>query len=257
MADHVDPAELAEIALENGENGQNGDSVRFAEQRLHLAVCSECRRELEALRAVVRAARSAGPGDLVTEPPDRVWRSIQRELGAADPPSEAESSEPRAAPTVTPYPGTLRGSRRPARALAALALAVGLATGGGVAWWQANDSRPQTVQSVGAPHRLAPRPGHSAVGTAGLADSSAEGRVLQITVHGLPDTKGYFEVWLMDRSGSRLIPVGALGQDGRATLPMPDGVDLPAYPMVDVSDQAYDGNPAHSGRSVVRGALVG
>ncbi|MGW7286600.1 anti-sigma factor [Streptomyces sp. NPDC054847] len=254
MADHVDPADLAEMALDHG---LEANSARLAGQRLHLAVCSECRRELEALRAVVRAARSAGPGDPMTKPPDRVWRSIRRELKAADLPPGADSCEPRAAPTGTSSRRPLWGGRSPSRALAALALAVGLATGGGVAWWQAHESRPQALQSAGAPHRLAPRPGHSAFGTVLLADSSDEGRVLQITVHALPDTDGYFEVWLTDPSGSRFVPVGALGQDGRATLPVPDGVDLLSYPVVEVSDQAYDGNPAHSGRSVVRGALVG
>ncbi|GGT53723.1 hypothetical protein GCM10010271_67080 [Streptomyces kurssanovii] len=256
MADHVDPADLAEIALDRGDNGGRGNSARLAGPRLHLAVCPECRGELKALRAVVRAARSAGPGDPMTEPPDRVWRSIQRELETADPPRGTPSCQPPAAPTVTSSLRPPWGGHRPSRALAALTLAVGLATGGGVAWW-AHESRPQTLQNVGAPHRLAPRPGHSASGTALLADSSAEGRVLQITVHNLPDIKGYFEVWLMDPAGRRLIPVGALGEDGRSTLPVPHVVDLPAYPVVDVSVQMYDGKPAHSGHSVVRGTLVG
>lgn len=262
MAEHVDPADLAEIALENGESGgtgahgEAGNLTHLTEQRAHIAACSRCRRELDALRAVVRAARSAGPGDRLSEPPDRVWRSIQRQLHAPEPSPDADRTE-RATALAAPARPAPRSARRSARVLAALALVAGLAVGGGVGWWQASENRPATLQSTGAPHRLAPRPGHTAAGTVELAKSPAEGRVLKVTVHGLPDTGGYFEVWLMDPSGRRLIPVGALGQDGSATLPVPHGVDLPSYPVVDVSDQAYDGDPAHSGRSVVRGVLAG
>lgn len=74
MTVHVDPAVLVEMAL------ANGDRALYEDQRIHLIGCSECRRELHALGCVVRAARSANPGDLITEPPECVWRSIQQRM---------------------------------------------------------------------------------------------------------------------------------------------------------------------------------
>ncbi|WP_461030521.1 anti-sigma factor, partial [Streptomyces sparsus] len=82
-------------------------------------------------------------------------------------------------------------------------------------------------------------------------------REVRIQVSGLPRTSGFFEVWLMDAAGKKLISLGVLHDDGTATLPLPPGVDIGEYSQVDVSDQAFNGSPAHSGRSVVRGSLTG
>jgi hypothetical protein len=43
------------------------------------------------------------------------------------------------------------------------------------------------------------------------------------------------------------------GAEGRFDLP--DGLDLTQFPVVDVSEEHFDGDPAHSGDSVVRGPL--
>jgi hypothetical protein len=37
---------------------------------------------------------------------------------------------------------------------------------------------------------------------------------------------------------------------------VPDGVDTAEFPVVDVSAEADDGDPAHSGDSIVRGTLT-
>jgi hypothetical protein len=36
---------------------------------------------------------------------------------------------------------------------------------------------------------------------------------------------------------------------------VPAGLDLSGYPIVDISDEPLDGNPAHSSVSIVRGTL--
>jgi hypothetical protein len=41
------------------------------------------------------------------------------------------------------------------------------------------------------------------------------------------------------------------------TFAIPAGVDITQYVLVDISDQPYNGNPAHSGNSIVRGQLRG
>ena len=40
------------------------------------------------------------------------------------------------------------------------------------------------------------------------------------------------------------------------TFAVPAGLDLGEYPIVDVSDEPVDGNPAHSSVSIVRGTLA-
>jgi hypothetical protein len=58
----------------------------------------------------------------------------------------------------------------------------------------------------------------------------------------------------MQPDAVRMVPVGVVHR-GDTVLPLPDGLDLGAYPVVDVSVEPLDGNPAHSGLSVARGQL--
>jgi hypothetical protein len=63
------------------------------------------------------------------------------------------------------------------------------------------------------------------------------------------------EVWMMRSDLGGLVSVGYLdGDQGRFTVP--DGVDTAEFPVVDVSAEADDGDPAHSGDSIVRGTLT-
>lgn len=71
----------------------------------------------------------------------------------------------------------------------------------------------------------------------------------------MPSPTGYYEVWLMDRTHKKLIPLGALGSGGSSTLTLPKDVNTDIYTLVDISSQPYDGTTAHSGNSVVRGPL--
>lgn len=70
-----------------------------------------------------------------------------------------------------------------------------------------------------------------------------------------PDASdGYREVWLISSDASRLVSLGVLrGTDGSFTIP--DGLDLGTFDLVDVSEEPYDGDPGHSGDSIVRGQL--
>lgn len=62
------------------------------------------------------------------------------------------------------------------------------------------------------------------------------------------------EVWMMQSDLKGLVSVGFLdGDRGRFTVPA--GMDLAKYPVVDVSAERDDGNPRHSGDSIVRGDL--
>jgi hypothetical protein len=53
---------------------------------------------------------------------------------------------------------------------------------------------------------------------------------------------------------SGLVSLGTLdGSSGRFDLPA--GLDLDQFSVVDVSEEQFDGDPAHSGDSIVRGPL--
>ncbi|MFJ7044582.1 anti-sigma factor [Streptomyces sp. NPDC101112] len=256
MAQHLGADELTDLAL-------GGDARTTPRQRDHLAGCPRCREELDQLRRVVHAARDVSTDDLLTAPPDTVWHSIaaqldsdtapQRPTGSADTPTALGG------PDAPDAPGGLgRGRawwRRPALLVAAASLVVGALLGGAVTAWRLDDGPPTADASPA--NRLAPLAVPRAAGTVRLVRGPEAEREVTVTVTGLPRTDGYYEVWLMDRTHTRLVAMGVLGPDGTATLPLPARIDLGRYPLIDVSAQEDNGNPAHSGTSVVRGALPG
>lgn len=251
MAQHLDPDELTDLAL-------GPDARPTPVQHAHLARCPACRDELGQLRRVVRAARAVSTDDLLTAPPDEVWRSISAELESDTAPHRQTGSG-----DTPPMPGGRDGSggrgpawlRRSALAVAAASLVVGVLLGSAVTAWRLDDDTPRAETSTAG--RLAPLAVPRAAGTVRLIRGSEAGQEVTVTVTGLPRTDGYYEVWLMDRSHTRLVAMGVLGPDGTATLPLPTRIDLGRYPLIDVSAQEDNGNPAHSGRSVVRGPLPG
>jgi anti-sigma-K factor RskA len=83
----------------------------------------------------------------------------------------------------------------------------------------------------------------------------ARTRSLVVDTTGLPPADGFYEVWLLDLEQGRMVALGALDDTGRGRLTVPEGVRLGDYPEVDVSLEPDDGDPAHSGDSVLRGPL--
>ncbi|MFK3735756.1 anti-sigma factor domain-containing protein [Streptomyces sp. NPDC088090] len=272
MAEHLAADDLIALALRPSGSPD-------AWQRAHLRACGECARELRQLRRVVDSARSAAVDDLLAPPPARVWHSIAAELGlpgtaAGNGPADGNGragEDKRAdgkgtAASGPPNPdgpaeGAARGqprrrSRRrgPGLLLATAGLVAGLLTGSAATWWHLHEDASSPV-AAGRTVPLVPVAGRATEGTVRIHQGTDTRRAVTVSVSGLPPTRGYYEVWLMDRSGTKLIAVGVLGSDGRASLPLPDGVDPAGYPLLDVSAQAYDGDPAHSGESVVRGDL--
>ena len=220
----------------------------------HLHECDRCRREFETLRRVVTAMSTtdAADGDLVP-PSDAIWNSIASELDLSIQPD---------APSAPDREETVRDSRPKRRlervgrfsvALAACAALLGAASGSAVTWWVTQDS--STTRTASEGRRLESLRSSSA-GYASL-NGWGDNRALNITVTDLPKTSGYFEVWLMDRTHTKLVSMGVLDADGHATLPIPDNIDLSEYSVVDVSVQPYNGKPDHSGDSIVRGGYAG
>jgi hypothetical protein len=199
----------------------------------HVALCARCRGEVAAYAATVATARSADLDDLPA-PPAAVWAKVSAELGLAQ---------------AAPLPA--RSWRRPAAAGAALAaaaaLVVGLAMSGVLP-----DGAGSQAEGPSAPLRaLGPVPASGEV----VLAADGGGRALRVDTRGLPRPDGLYEVWLVDLDAGRVLALGTLDDAGRAELTLPAGVDLSDYPEVDVSVEPDDGDPRHSGDSVLRGDL--
>ena len=137
--------------------------------------------------------------------------------------------------------------------VAAAACLVGVIGGvGATIWWQA--ARVPEPLPVIAEAQLDALPGWTASGRAYLEEDAEGRREVVVDVDGGSDAGGLREVWLLTADATGLVSVGLLdGATGRFSIPA--GIDLAEYPVVDVSAEPDDGNPAHSGDSIVRGTL--
>lgn len=243
--EHGQPDDLALLAL-----GEHPDGVDEA----HLAGCAQCQAEVDQLRAVIATARTVTPDDLPQDPPAGVWDAIVSELGL-DP--TASSAEPGPAHDATAPVIPLARARRRTLLFAAAAAVAGLVVGSavtGVVVSGDGDSSPGGT--IVASTRLAALPDHQGTGDAEVLGIGT-GRVLELDVSGLTPGRGFFEVWLLGDGGKRLVALGVIdpAQGPTARFPLPGDLDLAQYPIVDVSLEPADGNPAHSGDSIVRGTL--
>lgn len=238
---HSDPDDLALRAL--------GEDVPGTDE--HLAACPQCRDELDTLRSVVAVARTVEEADAPQDPPPGVWAAVSTELGLGRPAAGADAT--------APGPDEVRDELAARRAqprswlrpvsLAAAAL-VGLLVGVGATLVATRDSGSTVVVAATV---LRPLEGEARSGDAEIL-RTADGRQLELDLRDLPAGEGYLEVWLLDKEHKRLVPVGLLeGTRGRFTIP--EGIDLGEYPVVDVSLEPADGDPAHSGNSLARGTL--
>ncbi|WP_241984590.1 anti-sigma factor domain-containing protein [Cryobacterium adonitolivorans] len=99
-------------------------------------------------------------------------------------------------------------------------------------------------------------PGWAASGNASVAESADGRREVVVDLDDDAGSAGLREVWLLTADATGLVSVGLLdGSSGRFSIPA--GIDLAEYPVVDVPAEPADGNPAHSGDSIVRGTLSG
>ncbi|MCS6551509.1 anti-sigma factor [Curtobacterium flaccumfaciens pv. flaccumfaciens] len=257
---HVDDETLAMLAV--------SDQVAADDVAEHLASCDRCRDEVAALQRVAAVTRASEDVTLAA-PPEHVWDRIAAEI--------ARTPQQAAAPAADPGPATEGGrsetqqhavARRPRsrprrrRALAVAIAGVGVLAvvlGIGVASGVVPGLPRGDTETVLANTELAALPGWS--GTTGRAEleRDQDGRVtLLVDLHGERGRSGtgpLREVWMMRSDLGGLVSVGYLdGDQGRFTVP--DGVDTAEFPVVDVSAEADDGDPAHSGDSIVRGTLT-
>ena len=67
--------------------------------------------------------------------------------------------------------------------------------------------------------------------------------------------QGYLEVWLINRDLKRMVSVGVLRSGQTGLFPVSQSLLDQGYVIVDVSREAFDDKPQHSGVSLLRGAL--
>jgi anti-sigma-K factor RskA len=92
-------------------------------------------------------------------------------------------------------------------------------------------------------------------GTASVVEEDGV-RVLRIELDAPAAEDAFYEAWLADESSSGMIAMGSVRPGTTTTLPVPDGIDLADWPTVEISVEPVDGDPGHSGVSLVRGALA-
>ena len=248
---HVDPETLALIAL-----GEDGPDVAGQIEHDHLAACAECQEDAADLAAVAALARAVRPDELESPSP-QVWERISDELGLGVDAPAAPVPLPRA---VHPRPvssarSRAARSRRGQRTLIAAAASVALVAGvaAGIVWDRATVDPAAPVIAEALLDALPDWPDASGQATIQTAPDGTRQAV--ITVDAPANADGYREVWLIAEDLSSLTSLGVLeGSEGRFDIP--DDLDLTAFPVVDVSQEPLDGDPAHSGDSIVRGNLV-
>lgn len=185
-----------------------------------------------------------------TPPPelwDRIADEVRRLGGQPEAPVEpVEPVEPAAVPARRPG----RVARRVLAAAAAILVVVGVVA---VAVGRDDDPAAELVARASLSGEGLD-PGGSSTGSARLVrrDDLWE---LAIRAGDLPAPAPgtYYEAWLLGSGPDDVQSLGAL--EGAGGFAVPAGLDLDAFPLVDVSIEPIDGNPAHSSKSVLRGQL--
>ena len=240
---HLNPDPLADRAL------GTDDPLTAAEQN-HLAGCAECRDELAELSRIAELGRNPEHVAHQLVPTEAMWQSIQVQLATETPATTEAAAEPApSSPTVTELP---RRTPRPRSwLLVAAAAVVGLIIGVGVTTVAVRD-RVEVTSSTA----LEALPGQTGRGTAELVNDRGRPE-LRVQIDAPPTPDRYREVWLINTDGQRMYTLGVLPDDGRASYPLPPELagQLEGFTIVDVSIEPYDGKPAHSRESQVRGTL--
>jgi anti-sigma-K factor RskA len=181
--------------------------------------------------------------------PHAVWAGIEHQL--ADRPAPATAGEP--TDVVS-----LAGRRRRAWTLLAAAAAVVAIVGAGVVVLGGGSDTDvvSTAALTFDPEAFDPR-GAEATARAELVEADG-GLEIRLTDASLPNVAGEdLQLWLIepDASGQPIDVASVALLDGGRTYRVPEGLDPSSHFVVDISIEPRDGDPAHSGKSILRGAL--
>lgn len=244
----------------------------------HVRGCRDCAQTVYGYRQTVQLLQVEDTPRFEA-PPEGTWEAIAAELqiepgGAERPPGEgialaaagSSSAEGRWATRSPASSAGVPGKRgRPMRRWPWLAqgVAAGLVLGllAGALWMGRDEPAPSVTPTPPAPQVLAradlatpdggPADGQaSLVRTAGIEhlDLRAPGMTA-------PPSGEVYEVWLINRDGTRMVSIGVMPDGTQAQFPVPAGLIEKGFDTVDVSEEPLDEHPAHSGNSLLRGRL--
>jgi anti-sigma-K factor RskA len=192
---------------------------------------------------------------ILEAPPAGLWEEIQKQIDAEKPAEFAADNTSVLSQTesVVTSLDHHRRKRRPAGVLLT-AVAASVVAAIAVASVVRNDSRIvgevelATLADQGAP----------SLGTAIIVEEDGATR-LDINFNtGLVGAGDTYELWIIDSNVDQMYSLGQIGSTGdgdKRSYEIPEGVDIRDFPIVDISLEPDDGNPAHSGDSHFRGVL--
>lgn len=185
------------------------------------------------------------------QPPPEVWEGIESAVRTGDEPDGG---------VVPLEPRRRRARRIVLSGAAAVTLAIA-----GVAVWVATTGDPDAVIASSTlaydPDSFDPL-GAEAQADAELIESDGGHRIVLVdAVLPAVEAGADLEAWLIrpDEQGNvaDLVSLGVVDAADPGNLAVPAGYDPALYSVVDISVEPRDGDPAHSGRSILRGMLEG
>ncbi len=230
-----------------------------------------------------RLARELADTDVTLEtPPPELWSAIEAEVradsggsgdsvlqnataaGVGEPrPSRIGAprglgSLPHSPVPSRPAPGRIRTGLRgvPAALAAAAVLAMVLATGAALIVRSTDASDVVAQADISNDELPVPLDGS---GTALLRQQGDDLFLeLELPDLGAAGAEEIYEVWMIDSGIEGMISLGGLGaaDDDTVRIDLPDNIDHTRFPIVDISVEPLDGDPTHSGQSVLRGVLT-
>ena len=216
------------------------DQTAAADLERRLDTDPALRSELESLRPVVSELEQL---------PRSAWETVEPPpLSLGDAADESARTAPAGARPRKARSGWTRPQIAFAGVAAAAALAAGVVIG---VVLDGDDSQPDSTGSS-VPIALQPI-GSDAPGARGELTVGPGDRA-DLEVSDLPaNDRDYYEIWLLGDDG--LVSLGSfrVTGDGTADVQLTLPVDPGAYNSFDVSREPEDGDPAHSGDSILRG----
>jgi len=242
--------------------GKTGRDETIAMSR-HLRVCPTCTEELIDVVVAHAALTSAVRADRALALPPRAPNAVHAAAlpanwsGPSDPAASALS--PRALPSQSgegSQPSrTSRTALRGRRLAAVVTVAAAVVALGvfGASVVAGHRSPGQPVVAQGSLQAL--QTAASATGTVTVvAEGSTRHMIVRTRDLSTPSSQEFYEVWLLDPTTRKMLPVGVLSPSGDGDYAVTAGL-MAGYSAVDVSLQRDDGNPAHSQTSVLRASL--
>lgn len=218
--------------------------------------------DVEAFAEVIDLLRE-GPLELSSEPvPPGLWDAIAGELGlsgeANDTNAPLLAAVPNAEPVVVESDNVVSMvDRRPRwgrpAALVTLAAAVALLLAVPIGMAVRSDDSADLVASAQL-ELLEGQTGQEVPATLLSVDGDL---VLEVDAPTTVPEGEFLELWLLEVDDEGVAALESLGRvDGSGRYDVPDDLDLDRFRVVDISVELDDGNPDHSGVSVVRGELA-